>query len=91
VNHANIGFDVDIAFVHRVNIAHYRKKLAEQVDEATRQTLRGLLSDEEDKLKKAVGLAVCGEAANINLLITPPTNSAETPQRFRVPGQCFLT
>ena len=42
MNHANIGFDVDIAFVRRVNIAHYRKKLAEQVDEATRQTLRGL-------------------------------------------------
>ena len=36
--------------VTRLNIEHYRKKLAEEKDEATRQTLLRLLAEEEAKL-----------------------------------------
>ena len=36
-------------FVHRKNLEHYRKLLAELKDEAQRQTLMKLLADEEAK------------------------------------------
>jgi hypothetical protein len=36
--------------VARLNIEHYRKLLATEADEAKRETLRGLLADEEAKL-----------------------------------------
>ncbi len=37
-------------FVARLNIEHYRQKLATELDEATRQQVVGLLFDEEAKL-----------------------------------------
>ncbi len=36
--------------VARLNIEHYRKKLAEETDQTTRQTLLRLLAEEEAKL-----------------------------------------
>ncbi len=36
--------------VARLNIEHYRKELAEEVDDARRQTLLQLLAEEEEKL-----------------------------------------
>ncbi len=36
--------------IARLNIEHYRKKLAEENDEAKRQTLLRLLAEEEAKL-----------------------------------------
>ena len=40
--------------IARLNIEHYRKLLAETTDEAKRQTLLRLLSEEEAKLKAAL-------------------------------------
>jgi hypothetical protein len=37
-------------FVARLNIEHYRKKLATEADEAQRKMLQGLLAEEEAKL-----------------------------------------
>jgi hypothetical protein len=42
--------------VARLNIEHYRKLLATEVDETKRQTLQRLLQEEEAKLKPAQGL-----------------------------------
>jgi hypothetical protein len=39
--------------VARLNIEHFRKKLAEEKDEAKRQTLLRLLAEEETKLAAA--------------------------------------
>jgi hypothetical protein len=36
--------------IARLNIEHLRKRLAEEADEARRQTLLGLLAEEEAKL-----------------------------------------
>ncbi len=36
-------------FIHRENLALFRKRLAEAPDEATRQILRKLLAEEEAK------------------------------------------
>jgi hypothetical protein len=36
--------------VARLNIEHFRKKLAGEIDEATRNTILGLLAEEEAKL-----------------------------------------
>jgi hypothetical protein len=36
-------------FIHRQNLEHYRKLLAETTDEVKRQTLRKLLAEEEAK------------------------------------------
>jgi len=47
-----LAADVDEAFVARANIDHYRKILAHETDDAMRQMLVHLLTDEEDKLKK---------------------------------------
>jgi len=40
--------------VARLNIEHYRKLLAQEVDETKRQTLLRLLEEEEAKLKAAL-------------------------------------
>jgi hypothetical protein len=37
--------------VARLNIEHFKKKLAEESDEAKRQTLRQLIAEEEAKLQ----------------------------------------
>jgi hypothetical protein len=39
--------------VARLNIEHYRKLLAQEADETKRQTIRGLLEEEEAKLRAA--------------------------------------
>jgi hypothetical protein len=44
----------------RLNIEHFRKKLAEEVEEPTRRTLLQLLAEEEAKLA-ALGTAVPAE------------------------------
>ncbi len=36
-------------FIHEMNIAHFRKRLAEATDPAERETLRRLLAEEEAK------------------------------------------
>jgi hypothetical protein len=36
-------------FIHRQNLEHYRKLLAETTDEVKRQTIRKLLAEEEAK------------------------------------------
>ena len=36
--------------IAQLNIAHYRKKLATETDQAKRETLRRLLAEEEAKL-----------------------------------------
>ena len=41
------------ATIARLNIAHFRRKLAEASDEPTRQTLLRLLAEEEAKLAAA--------------------------------------
>lgn len=38
------------ATIARLNIEHYRSKLADETDEAKRQTLTRLLAEEEQKL-----------------------------------------
>jgi hypothetical protein len=38
------------AYVARLNIDHYRRKLATELDEAKRQLILGLLAEEEAKL-----------------------------------------
>jgi hypothetical protein len=42
------------ATIARLNIAHFRRKLAEAPDEPTRQTLLRLLAEEEAKLAAAI-------------------------------------
>ena len=42
-------------FVARLNIEHYRKKLATEGDEAQRKMLQRLLAEEEDKLAAIEG------------------------------------
>jgi hypothetical protein len=42
--------------VARLNIEHFRKKLAEEKDETKRQTLLHLLAEEEAKLAALEGL-----------------------------------
>ncbi len=42
-------------FVARLNIEHYRKKLATETDEAQRQKLQRLLAEEEAKLAALEG------------------------------------
>ncbi len=37
-------------FIARLNIEHFRQKLATELDEATRRRVVGLLADEEAKL-----------------------------------------
>ena len=44
------GTDPLDKFVARLNIEHYRKKLATEADEAQRKMLQGLLAEEEAKL-----------------------------------------
>jgi hypothetical protein len=39
------------AFIARLNIAHYRELLAQEIDPATRSTVKRLLAEEEAKLK----------------------------------------
>jgi hypothetical protein len=39
-------------FVHRQNLEHYRKLLAETTDEAQRPVLLKLIAEEEDKDRK---------------------------------------
>ncbi len=41
--------------VARLNIEHYRKRLAEETDETRRQTLPRLLAEEEAKLAALMG------------------------------------
>ena len=43
--------------VARLNIEHFRRKLAEETDASKRETLRQLLAEEEAKLK-----AICAAA-----------------------------
>lgn len=38
--------------IARLNIQHFRKKLAEEMDEAKQKTLRELLAEEEAKLER---------------------------------------
>ena len=40
-------------FIHRENLALYKKRLAETTDERTRQVIPGLLAEEEAKAKQA--------------------------------------
>lgn len=40
------------SFIHRKNLEHYRKLLAETTDDATRQTIQELLAAEESKDRK---------------------------------------
>lgn len=44
------------ASIARLNIEHFRRKLAENPDEPTRQTLLRLLAEEEAKLAAAIDL-----------------------------------
>lgn len=41
--------------IAKLNIEHYRKKLAEETDEAKRQKLLSLLAEEEAKLAALMG------------------------------------
>ena len=40
--------------IARLNIEHFQKQLAEETDQAKRQTLRRLLAEEEEKLTHIV-------------------------------------
>lgn len=40
-------------FIRRQNIAHYRYLLSQHPDEPTREVLRQLLAEEEEKLQRA--------------------------------------
>lgn len=52
MNDTHVASDVDAAFIIRTNIEHYRKMLAGEIDEAKRQTLLDLVTEEEAKLKE---------------------------------------
>jgi len=45
----------DVALVARLNIEHYREMLAEETNEANRQTLLDLVAKETGRLSELVG------------------------------------